>query len=389
MFGFLRPSAGWRRYRQAYARLCQYQQIEYGRLSLPFLSYEGALLYLFATEAGWFPAPEDGAPVCCRLRQAPSLLERPEAPLGRFCASLGLLLASIKLDDDVRDGGSWPARLARWTLRKRLQSAHRYFQSLDEEFDATTNRYLDEHLQFETGARRPSLHDYAAPTARAFGYVFSRLSRVAPYRACGEALHTLGTHVGAAIIAFDCGADWRRDQCTGNYNPLCDHDDVRRSYAYCEHHLSAAARLCRDVHGERSLSATVLAGVAERVRQRQIETPHVTCREELQSYSPSRLRRAGYAFADLGLLAFADCACDGLGACCELGGGAAEGGGAAAECCGGEACCHGGAEGGYCCAEFCCIGGTDSCGHRNQNRTKSAKGKDIELVNPPEKVKSR
>ena len=91
MFGFLRPSCQSTAYRQAYARCCQYQRHHYGVLSLPLLSYEATLLYVLAGDSGTFPRPDSDAPTCCRLRSKAGLRRLPEAPLGQFCASLGLL----------------------------------------------------------------------------------------------------------------------------------------------------------------------------------------------------------------------------------------------------------------------------------------------------------
>ncbi len=364
MFGFLRPPPGLPRYRQVYARLCQFHRAYYGMLALPFLSYEAALLYAYAVDSGWFPAPEATAPGCCRLRRDPDLLTRAEAPLGEFCASLGLLLGAIKLDDDVRDGYGIVARLGRWTLRRPIDATREYFRRLDPAFEEHVEQFLVKHVKQERPGNRPPMVRYAEPTGEAFAYVFGLLARIAPQPISTEALCTVGRYVGEAIIAFDCAVDWPRDQRTGNYNPLANDEDRRAAFAYCNRRLMLAAALCRRDHASDSLAAYVLEAAAHRV-QRRLDGPVCSCGDT----ATRRWRRSGYVFSDLGLLAFLDCACEGCNACvgcsacCEAGGGAAEGASACGQSCGS-------ADTGSCCCDFCCAGCTESCTHRKTNERK-------------------
>lgn len=126
MFGFLRPSFRDVEYRQAYARCCSMQHLEFGVSSLPFLSYESVLLYLLAVESGLNPGPPASTPTCCRLRTSARLRDDPDASFARFSAAFGVLLGLIKLDDDVRDEGRMMSRFAHWILaRKRSRCPHR------------------------------------------------------------------------------------------------------------------------------------------------------------------------------------------------------------------------------------------------------------------------
>src|SRR5689334_4489763 len=109
MFGFLNPRPHSGPYRRAYARLCQHQRRAYGLLSLPFHSYEAVFLYQCALDAGAFPADVLPPVRCCRLAAPTTLVRAPDAAVGRFCASVALLLGSIKLEDDVRDTHRLPA----------------------------------------------------------------------------------------------------------------------------------------------------------------------------------------------------------------------------------------------------------------------------------------
>ena len=103
MFGFLNPRPHSGEYRRAYARLCQHQRRAYGLLSLPFHSYEAVFLYQCALDAGALPGHVLPAVRCCRLVAPTTLSHDPDAAVGRFCASVALLLGSVKLEDDIRD----------------------------------------------------------------------------------------------------------------------------------------------------------------------------------------------------------------------------------------------------------------------------------------------
>ena len=121
MFGLINPGRQDRVFRRAYARYCQYQRRSYGLPSLAFLSYESALLYLCAVDAGKVRLDEQPDQVCGRLRRVRGNPSADEQEAARFCNSLGLLLTSIKLRDDLRDGPSLLARFAHWLRRGRFR----------------------------------------------------------------------------------------------------------------------------------------------------------------------------------------------------------------------------------------------------------------------------
>lgn len=336
MFGFLRPSCQTTAYRQAYARCCQYQRHNYGLLSLPFLSYEAVLLYLIGIDSGEFPAPEADAPTCCRLRSKTGLGRITEAPLGEFAASLGLLLASIKLEDDRRDGSGWLRVAASWILSRRLLSAASYFETLDADFRVTVREYINEHLELEQTNHPIKIGDYSTPTGNAFGYTFGLLSKLDSMSQHRAALLAVGEQVGRAIIAFDCAVDWERDRKRGEFNPLPDTAAVAESLRYCSARLRTAAQICRFNFGHYTRSESVLMSVNGRIESR-LETTHSLC----QNTSPRRqLASPGsvYTFMDLGLLGVIDgccevVACCEVGSCCEVGAAGGEAGCALVECC--------------------------------------------------------
>src|SRR5437773_7150637 len=172
MFGLLNPGRQDLLYRRAYARCCQHQRRRYGLPSLTFLSYESILLYLCAADAGKVPLEELPAVTCCKLRRLPPRTSTAEQETARFCSSVGMLLAYIKLSDDLRDRPTLLARLANWMLKCRFREMFDYFRRIDPAFEQRVDAFIREHLELERRTEPAPLSDYVRPTARAFGYVF-------------------------------------------------------------------------------------------------------------------------------------------------------------------------------------------------------------------------
>jgi hypothetical protein len=268
MFGFLNPVTHTGTYRQVYARCCQHHQLHYGLRSLPFLSYESIFLFLcWLDSSGASPSvlPQQR---CCRLRQGGIDSRSLDFAIGQFCAAANLLLARMKLDDDVRDEESLMARGAARVLAGDFRRAQRYFVDMDPHFDATVRRAVEAHLAVEARADRVSLDEYVQPTADAFGYLFRLLARVPGMQVDGARLSALGRCIASAVIAFDCYVDWRRDQQRGSFNPLRSRDDREAAGAYADACLCAGHRMCQDMFGTYSLGAETLLAVRARVARR-------------------------------------------------------------------------------------------------------------------------
>src|SRR4051812_9216144 len=123
MFGFLNPRPHSAEFRRCYARVCQHQRQEYGALALAFHSYEAVFLYQCAVAAGAVDVRRLPNVRCCRLRSRGWEPNDQDSAVGRFCSAVALLLAGIKLEDDIRDNGSLTARLLRGLLRPSLRRA--------------------------------------------------------------------------------------------------------------------------------------------------------------------------------------------------------------------------------------------------------------------------
>ena len=265
MFGFLNPRPHRREYRRVYARLCQAQQLHYGFWALPFHSYEAVFLYQCAIDAGAVNVDQIPWKTCCKLMARGSLRKESDAAVGRFCSSLAMLLTSIKLEDDIRDSGSIAARITRWILRKRLSKACRYFQDLDPRFQKNVAQLLENHHRLEVHHQQISLEEYVEPTAQAFGYVFGLIARLPKLDSHRDTFIQLGQKLGAAIIAFDCAADWHRDRRRGEFNPLPDENAVEDAHLLSAHFLEEASNIARMAFGEESQAAKTLDSVRLRL----------------------------------------------------------------------------------------------------------------------------
>ena len=267
MFGFLGQLRANRQYRQAYARCCSVQQREFGWQSLSLLSYESVFLYQLAVDAKAIPGPDADWPLCCRLRASGRLNHSADAGVARFCGAVGLLLASTKLEDDIRDGGSVLARMARWRLTRPIAKAHATLQTLDPEFPAPVEAAIRRHLALERTDRPLSLGAYCEPTATAFGYVFGLLAKLPSHRQELDhaVLVALGRHIGTAIIAYDCAVDWRSDRRRGEFNPLADEQSLEEALHESRHHLEQAGWLCQRAFGGGALTAWLLKTRFDRI----------------------------------------------------------------------------------------------------------------------------
>lgn len=108
MFGFLAPQRRILEWRQAYARICQFQRRLYGLTSLPFLSYEATFLYRLAIDFKLLPELPQSAAECCRLKRLGNADNAPDFQAASFAATFGVVLAGIncRMMCSIPDAGS-------------------------------------------------------------------------------------------------------------------------------------------------------------------------------------------------------------------------------------------------------------------------------------------
>ena len=252
MFGMLAGPGGDGDYRRVYRGLCRAQRRHYGTSAGVFLCYETVFLYLLGIDAGRLPEPLHAV-----RRYEPD----PEA--AAYCASLGMLLAQVKMDDDIRDEGLWRARCVRWFYRAQTARAEQWFDQRTPGLRPRVTEHLHRHLANECAGRPIPIEDYVEPTVAAFGLVFGEFAR--RVGAPVDLFTELGGHVAVNVIAFDCALDWEHDRKHGTYNPLPDEAARGAACAFTEQRLRTAAEICeQQLRG--NIAALVLRHNLDRVR---------------------------------------------------------------------------------------------------------------------------
>ncbi len=343
MFGFFRPSCRISGWLQSYARICQTQRRMFGLKTLQFLSYEATFLYQLAIDTALIPQLPAEAPECCRLRKLRNADQQPDIRAAEFAAAFGMLLAGVKLQDDVADHGRWQNHVMWFAYRRAVQRAEDWFENVVPGLRQQITEVLDWHRTMESSNTIPCLTDYVKPTGTGFGLLFGGLARLLGEREAD--FQRVGTHVGQAIIAWDCAADFNRDRIYGEFNPLRSQSDVSDSLQLC---LLELARLGWALPEQNSVCRQVAESVAARVYRRLHQAEHVCRTTRLERWGLIRARGYQYARCD---------GCEGLCAVAECGECACAGLQGASD---GAACCAGGLCESAICCDPCCAMGSES-----------------------------
>ena len=309
MFGFLNPVRNDTAYRRVYARCCLHQNLNCGLLSLPFLSYESIFLYLCAMDAASCTPCSLPNQVCCRLRTSRTLHHAPDAEIGRFCSAISMILATTKMQDDIRDGRSLKACFYNWLLKKQVRTARLYLSGIDNKFNQRINEFIHRHLEVERAGVSVGLDEYAQPTAEAFGYVFGLMAHIRTVKVDRDTLSELGRRIGTALIAFDCAYDWQRDRTKGEFNPLPDEGAICTAIVYCQDQLRDASQVCRRAFGSECESSKVLVAVKKNIGIREPQTIYSRLHELFQQWGFIRQKGAVQLNTDCGLWCCGICAC--------------------------------------------------------------------------------
>jgi len=227
MFGYLRlpyrsKCDSKKRYRQVYASLCSWQRQTFGVRASILISYEAVFLYQLAVDAGLVDSPAESTPTCCKLRNDwPNHWNvNPEA--AEFASAFAILLARIKVEDDIRDSGTWLARGGNWFWAKAFRQSKDYFNKLDDRLIPEIDRLVDQHLDLEKLQFSGPPEEYAAPTANAFGVIFKSFASHVLKETTNKVdlFYRVGQAIGAGILLSDCVFDFRRDLRRGEFNPI-------------------------------------------------------------------------------------------------------------------------------------------------------------------------
>ena len=230
-----------------------------GRLSTFFHSYESVFLYALAIDLKLCSAPGAEAPTCCRLcKKGPRNCGDQDKQVADFCAAFAILLAEIKMRDDVADDRSASARVVLWWLRKSINRAHEHFLTIDSSFEDRLTCIMETHQCVERSSSS-DLSDFQSATRDGFAYLFSLPGdQLALTKDLKKRLLDIGGHVGATIVSFDCAIDWPRDVRRKQANPVRSAEQAHAALLKAQQELSAAGWACSEIAGPSSLSAQVL-----------------------------------------------------------------------------------------------------------------------------------
>jgi hypothetical protein len=296
-------------WRQSYARVCQFQNRLFGISSLPFLSYEATFLYQLAVDSGLTPKLPGEAPTCCRMKKIAKASLLTSEPGGTsevsanalpptICAAFGVLLAGVKLQDDVTDSGRWSARLLWWIYRRRVHRAEEMLESFMPGLIADLRACLAEHQAIENSGSPKKLSDVMVPTGHGFAKLFRCVAElltqsrdVATRSALVDRIEHVGQSVGEAIIAWDCAVDFEADRINGHFNPLRNAEERAAAFQLCRLRLAQVGWLCP----ADSVSAPVIRSVMDRVELRMTRAEPVFTPTLLERWG--LIRQKGYAYA--------------------------------------------------------------------------------------------
>ncbi len=340
MFGFLKPSVYDRQYRQVYAAYCAYQRREYGVFSSLFVSYEAVFLYLMAIELQVCAPPGDATPTCCKLQSDSTNRWKLDLEVAQFCSAFAMLLASAKLEDDVRDQRSIPARILLRVLRKQFTRARQVLDCYRPGTAEGISACITKHLANEVRHREISIDDYVKPTAEAFAIVFDSFSKLCLRRNVDVELREIGGAVGAAIVAADCVLDFERDHHRGDFTPLKTNQDRSEAKRCALHAISLAGWNYQHQSPTADKTTWLLRSAFERLARAEssIGEHSIGVAKRITMSRRPRLKQVGTSARRSSRRGDCDClgacACD---ACCDAP--ALDGGGADCISCPCDACC--------------------------------------------------
>ncbi|MCB0322851.1 MAG: hypothetical protein KDD69_04730 [Bdellovibrionales bacterium] len=212
--------------------------------------------------------------------------------MGEFCAHAAMLLAYVKLKDDYMDASlsaALRARLLLTLLSGRFKKMRHFFELNAPGLLEKLENCINAHRAMETDQLKvPTLAEYIQPTADGFSLLFSSLPRALNRIDLEPLFGEVGGLLGAAIIAYDCAADWRRDQEMGDFNIVHDPEAERAALDYAAARLIEMQAICAQQISPVSLSAAIAGSLARKPRF----SPEMRPRQTLLGRSISFLRAA-------------------------------------------------------------------------------------------------
>lgn len=226
-------------YRAFYCGLCRTLAREYGPVARAALSYDCTFLAVVCAGIGGFPIPRSQFCVFEPFRGRRGFVPGCEAL--RYAAAVNVLLASAKLDDDVRDKHSVSARAAMTALRPAAKKAHTAYPLVSVLLEDGLSRL---HAMEQENCADPDA------VCSIFGAMLGDLFRLCPGASSlqRESLGELGNALGRWIYLADAWDDREKDSKSGSYNPMNLSHIARGDAAFLLHaQLSAAQRAAQTI----------------------------------------------------------------------------------------------------------------------------------------------
>lgn len=136
-----------------------------------------------------------------------------------FSASVTMLLAKEKLDDNIRDENQTASRIFLHVFRQLFTKATNTLKESGFPYqDIVTIQ--QEQVDIEKSLRTTSLISYLEPTALAVGRIFAHTSVIASAPENSPLLEKLGQAIGRIVTLSDSCSDFSSDRKKGQFNPI-------------------------------------------------------------------------------------------------------------------------------------------------------------------------
>jgi hypothetical protein len=264
MFGVLRPQRQTLPYRRLYARLCQHYRANYGLRAVFWLNYETLFLYAIASDLGLLPSASIKDQQCCRLRRDPALSYSSDHQLGYFLASIGLLLGSLKIDDDLRDEPAFASRLTNMVFRRTFRRARENLFKIDPELGRKLTLVIEAQAAMEAQKTRASLDVFCQPTVSGFIAIVDLLARQLNWPNPSY-LTKIAAPIARAVVSFDQAMDFERDMSREGYTVLSGKADQLAALNHARRQIEEARSISSNWLGAESLADEILSGFEHRI----------------------------------------------------------------------------------------------------------------------------
>lgn len=162
----------------------------------------------------------------------------------RYAATANVLLAELKNDDNLRDGGGMLWRSAKWILNDSYQQANNAMQT----FGLDTNLLWQEIETQEALEKSPknqslTLSDFAAPTQKMTALVVAQAASVLQKKDLHDSLYEVGSSLGELVYFLDALEDLAQDAKNNTFNAFLRVSNTKKLNAM---QLAAAAQTVQE-----------------------------------------------------------------------------------------------------------------------------------------------